>query len=276
MMTTMRRPLLLLFAFFLVRPAKAEDYAPAQLAFAVYAAGLNVLNIESDVNLAATNYRVDLNFRTAGLFGALFHSDVNSFAQGDWAGNMPRPLRFASWGMVRGDQRRTILDYHNGQPVVTVLDPPQEDDRDPVPPAMEHDTMDTLSAMAMLVRAVAATGRCEGQVTTFDGRRVLQITSHTTGEETLRTEGRSSFSGPALRCDLDGIQTAGFKHDENEASLHRIHHSTAWLARIMPGAPALPVRVVFETNYFGHATAYLTSATPEGSGPLVSGAARNP
>jgi hypothetical protein len=254
--------------------AQANENGSAELSFAVYAAGLNVLNIRTDVDLRPDSYRIDLNLRTAGLFGALFRSDINSFVQGLWHGTQPAPERFASWGVVRGAPRETVLDYRDGQPVVTILQPPADPDRDPVPPAMEHDTIDTLSAMAMLVRDVAASGRCEGKATTFDGRRVLQITAHTAGMEVLQKEGRSSFAGPALRCDFDGLQTAGFQHDESEAGLHRVHHSTAWLAPVLPGRPDLPVRVMFETNYFGHAIAYLTRAAPMGPGPLVSGASR--
>ena len=91
--------------------------------------------------------------------------------------------------------------------------------------------------------------------------RVADIASHTVGEEILPHDDRSSFSGPALRCDVEGRQLAGFLHDESPADLHRIQHSTAWLARLVPGGPRLPVRVVFETHYFGHGTAYLTDLT---------------
>ena len=233
-----------------------------------------MLTIVSDVSLAPQSYRIDLNFKTAGLIGALFHSDVNSYVQGGWNGNQPAPLRFATWGVVRGDVRRTLIDYHNDQPTVVQLEPKTEPDRDPIPPGMDHNTVDTLSGMAMLVRAVAATGRCEGHVVTFDGRRVLDITAHTGGMETLEKEGRSSFAGPAMRCDIDGLQTAGFQHDESEAELHRIHKSTAWIAQVLPGSPLLPVRVMFETNYFGHATAYLTGAVPTPPGPSASGVSR--
>jgi len=254
--------------------ARAQDALPERLQFAVYAAGLNVLNIISDVELSQQNYRIDLNFRTAGVFGALFHSDINSFVQGTWNGAVPAPVRFASWGITRGEPRETIIDYHETQPVVIKLEPKEDKDRDPVPSALQRNTVDTLSAMAMLVRAVADTGKCEGELTTFDGRRVLRITAHTAGLETLQSEGRSSFNGPALRCDFDGLQTAGFQHDESDAELHRIHHSTAWLAKVSPDQPALPVRVMFETTYFGHAIAYLTTATPKPPGALASGAAR--
>ncbi len=276
-MTLMCRFALLFALLLLVRPALAQGEvqgvalgdAPVHLTFALYAAGLRVVTLESDVDLGVRTYRIDLNFRTSGLYGALVHNDVNSFVQGAWDGARPVPLRFASWGVVGGDSRRTVIDYPQGEPRVTTLEPPEEEDRDPVPVALQRDTVDTLSAMAMLVRDVAQTGRCDGTVTTFDGRRVLRIAAHTTGMETLGADGRSGFAGPALRCDFDGVQTGGFQHDVSEAELRRVHHSTAWLARVLPGEPLLPVRVMFEAHVIGHATAYLTGAAPLGPGVLT-------
>jgi hypothetical protein len=249
---------------FLPYPAQAQDRAPVQLNFAVYAAGLNVVNIQSGVDLGRSGYRIDLSYRTVGVFGLLFHSEIHSFVQGAWAGSGLEPLRFASWGTLRGSPRRTVIDYARGQPLVRTLEPVDDELRDPVPVNMQRDTIDTLSAMMLLVRQVAATGRCGGHTTTFDGRRVLEITAHTAGNEVLETEGRSSFSGVALRCDFEGQQLAGFQHDEDADELHRIHHNSAWLAQVLPGGPKLPVRVVFETHYFGHATAYLTGVVAPG------------
>jgi hypothetical protein len=127
---------------------------------------------------------------------------------------------------------------------------------------MQHDTLDTLSAMAYLVRAVTDTGKCDGTVRTFDGRRVFEIESRTAGEDILRPDFRSSFAGPTLRCDMKSRQLAGFQHDADEAELKKVLESQAWLAPILPGQPKLPVRVVFSTRFFGAATAYLTEATP--------------
>jgi hypothetical protein len=127
---------------------------------------------------------------------------------------------------------------------------------------MQRDTLDSLSAMAFLVRQVAQTGRCDGTVRIFDGRRVLETSSHTVGMEVVRPDYRSKFQGTALRCDMRARQLAGFQHDADEAEIRRIHISQAWLAPLVPGQPALPVRVVFETRFFGSATAYLTEFGP--------------
>ncbi len=252
----------------LLTPACAQAQQPAavHLGFVVYAAGLSVVRLQSEVEITPERYRIDLAYRTTGLFGAFFSSEISSFVQGRWAGARPQPVMFASWGTLRGANRRTVIDYVAGQPKIRTLEPADESDRDPVPPAMQHDTVDSLSAMAMLVRQVNSTGRCDGHTTMFDGRRLSEITSHTVGIENLEPESRSSFSGPALRCEMVGRQLGGFQHDVSEAELHKLHYSTAWLAAVVPGGQKLPVRVTFETRFFGHATAYLTEAA--GRGPI--------
>ena len=240
--------------------AMAADAVPTHLDFSVYAAGLNILKLQSDVDIRPDRYRINLAYRTTGLLSAVISSQIDSFAQGRWNGVHPLPIRFGSWGQLSGTNRRTEIDYVGGQPEIRALEPASESDRDPVPASMQRDSMDTLSAMAMLLRQVATSGRCDGQAKMFDGRRLSEITVRTAGTETLEAESRSSFAGPALRCEMTGRQLAGFKHDTDEAELRKPHFSTAWFAPVTPGGQMLPVRVIFETRFFGHAIAYVTQA----------------
>lgn len=258
----MIRSVLLALLLALPGAAARAEPPPARLGFAIYAAGLNVMVIDSQADIGPDAYRIDLAYRSTGLFGTLFPTTIDSVAHGTWSGLEARPQRFASWGTLRSAPRRITIEYVAGQPALRELEPASEEDRDGVPPDLQRNTIDTLSAMAFLVRSVAETGRCDGQVRSFDGRRVIEITARTAGRETLRSDYRSSFAGPALRCDFAGRQLAGFKQDVSESERKRINESSAWLAPILPGQPALPVRIVFETRFFGNATAFLTAAVP--------------
>jgi hypothetical protein len=241
--------------------AAAQDRAPLHLRYAVYAAGVNVVDIDSRLDLFAKRYRIDLAYHTVGVLSLISHNQIESFAEGSLSGQGPQPLRFASWGTLRGTPRRTVIDYINGQPLLREQVPENDNDRELVPVSMQRGTMDTLSAIVTLVREVSEKGRCDGQSETFDGRRLLQISSRTVGEEKLGTEDRSSFSGTALRCDFTGRQLAGFQPDDEAEERAKVHRYQAWLAPLTPGGPRLPVRVVFETRFFGNATAYLTGAS---------------
>ncbi len=229
--------------------------------FATYAAGLNVVNFTGHLSADAREYRLELAYRTSGLFGAMIHSDMDTRVNGIWTDNSVEPLQFYSWGDIRGRARRTLINYADGVPDVRDLQPPNEEEREPVPVAEQRNTVDTLSAIALLMRHVADTGRCEGNVQTFDGRRLARISVVTAGEETLTRSHGSDFSGPALRCDFTGQQLAGFRRDDDPKEVRQPHHGSAWFAHEVPGAMPVPVRISFRTQWFGDAVAYLTKVS---------------
>jgi hypothetical protein len=112
--------------------------------------------------------------------------------------------------------------------------------------------------MAHLVRLIGQTGRCESRMRLFDGRRLSDVEARTVGIETLEPTSRSTFHGPALRCDFEGRLLAGFPSDEDRTRAAQPRGGSAWFAQLSPDGPPLPVRITFETRFFGHATMYLT------------------
>ncbi|MGI3775908.1 MAG: DUF3108 domain-containing protein [Janthinobacterium lividum] len=248
-------------ALLLVAPAAvAAEPAPAvTVAYVAYAAALPVLRLHASYAIGPAAYEVKLAFDTAGVFGVLLHAHVDSTATGRLEDSGAHPDRYYSAGSIRGRPHVVQIDYAAGEPRIVQLSPKADEEREPVPPALQAGTVDNLSAMAELISAVARTGRCDGTRRTFDGSRLSELSSRTVGEETLEPTGRSSFSGRALRCDLEGRQLAGFPKDADRAAVARPLHGSAWFASISPGTPAVPVRISFETRFFGAATAYLVA-----------------
>jgi Protein of unknown function (DUF3108) len=245
-------------------PAMAQAPGSSfKFSYQTYAAGFNVLDINGSFSADPQNYQLELNYHTSGFLGALFRFQLDSRVNGTWTRDSVDPLQFYSWGDVRGRPRRTLIEYQDGMPVVRDLQPPHDQDRQPIPPDMERNTVDSLSAMALLMHEVATTGRCDGSVDTFDGRRVSRITSHTVGEESIAPSHDSPYAGTTLRCDFTGQQLAGFVLDQDQARLRKPHHGSAWFATVAPGGMPVPVRITFDADWFGQATAYLTSITPE-------------
>lgn len=241
----------------LIAPSAGE--AGERLRYAVYAAGFNILAVEATAEIGETNYRVDLAYRTVGLLGTFFPSNMESSVQGGWTSAGPAPHRFATWGMARGRNRRTVIDYLTGQPVLRELDPPVEEERETVPPGADRDTVDTLSGMAFVVREVIRTGKCDGRAKLYDGRRVLDVVARPVGREVLAADSRSAFSGPAVRCDFEGRQLAGFMKDMDSAERQKLHLNRAWFAAPGPGRAIMPVRIEFEARIVGQATAFLAA-----------------
>ena len=245
---------------FVAVPAAAQ-VAQVQLAYDTYAAGLEVMQMRAHFGLGPWNYRVDVDYHTTGLVGLLYRGTQLNTVRGNWQAEHAEPMEFFGKGVWRGHERVTRIDYDHGLPQIKELEPPQETEREPVPVELQVHTMDTLSALAQLMRHVQNDHACETSVRTYDGRRVLEVAAHTGGPDQLVATSRSTFSGPALRCDFEGRELAGFLLGENDAEHHRPLHGSAWLAPILHDAPALPVRIAFQTRWFGMATMYLTGAT---------------
>ncbi len=248
---------LILFGLTLsAQPALAQP-TPVTLHYAAYITGLKMIDVEASVALAPQSYRLAVGYRLTGIVGALFSGDAVTTVQGRFVGDAAVPIDFLSTGHFRGEPRTTQIEWHDGNPVITQMIPPDDTERDPVPPADRLHTIDSLSAMAVLLRRVGSTGRCDGQVRTFDGRRLSELQAHTVGEETLAATSRSLFQGTALRCDFEGRQLAGFLRDADQSALRRPQRGSAWFARLTPGAAPVPVRISFNLRSFGDATMYL-------------------
>lgn len=238
--------------------AAAAQTAPVQLTYAAYFSGVNVADMQANFALSPQTYRVQLSFQVVGAAAALFRANGISTVDGRFQGDRAVPHQVVSTGQSNGKAREMEMHWAGDQPTVVRMQPPVEPEREPVPPAEQARTIDSLSAMAVLLHRVWTTGRCESDVRTFDGRWTTRIAVKTAGEETLEPTTRSPFNGTALRCDIEGQQLAGFWRDKDEAALHKPHRATVWFARAMPGQPLVPVRIAIETRGFGEATLYLT------------------
>ncbi len=240
--------------------AGAQPANPALHAhYAAYSSGLNVVDMDARLALTRQSYRLELSYRTTGFVGALVQVHGNTRVEGSFGANRPLPRELFSTGSVRGVPHVTQIEWIKGKPTILQMVPPIADDnRDPVPEIDQAGTVDSLSAIAEIMRNVAATGRCDGSLNTFDGRRLADLSSHTVGMEELPRTSRSSFSGQALRCDFIGHQLGGFSHDTSRTELQKPQHGSAWFASVHPGEPPIPVQFSFQTRVFGEATAYLT------------------
>jgi hypothetical protein len=255
--------------------AAPSPQAPAATAmhasYETYAAGMKVADVAAGFSFGPWTYQMAFAYRTTGLVGFFFRGHEHDTASGAWKGDAAAPVTFLGQGLWRGLQREVRLAYQQGHPMVQALIPPNDGEREDVPEAQRTNTIDSISALAQLVHVVAATGRCDTSVHTYDGRREVEITAHTAGEEQLAPTDRSSFAGKALRCDFEGRLIAGFKHDDDRTRAAKPMHGSAWLAPAGAGGMMLPVRLSFQTRWFGDATMYLTDVGPGASVTLADG-----
>lgn len=260
-----RLPAALLVLLILAPGAADAQVTQVKLAYDTYAASLEIMQMHVFFGLGPWNYRINLDYHTTGLVGFFYRGHQVNTVRGLWDDEHAVPLEFFGDGLWRGQQRRTLIDYEHGQPDVKQLEPPQISEREPVPADMQRNTMDTLSALAELMRNVDLRHTCDTTAHTFDGRRILEIVARNGGTESLAATNRSSFSGPAMRCDFEGREVAGFLIGDDDPDHRKPLRGSAWLASVAPEAAPLPVRIAFQTRWFGEATMYLTSVAAAGA-----------
>ena len=252
----------------LAPPARAEGVLAR---YEVRARGLNVMRAEVLFDLSGPRYRVRTRVLPVGIGGLFGGGEQVSATEGSWRGADPLPRRHSSEGEWRGARRAVLLDYappsgNGAAPLLRVLEPPIEAEREPVPDAMRRNTVDSLSAMAKLLRAVGDTGRCEGEAPVYDGRRRSDFRAWTEGTDELRRTGGGAFAGPALRCGFLGHVVAG-RHAgyERENAGRPPQPVTAWVARPLPGRAAIPVLIEMQGRWFGAIRIVLTGVEPAGT-----------
>lgn len=248
-------------------PAGRAQAAPTGTLSASYdgfAHGVLALRLTASFTLTPGAYSARLEFHTAGMLGWMVRTESDSQVVGRFVAgrtDAAMPLHFDATGFAHGHNRLTHIVYEAGNPVVQMLQPPAETERQAVPAPLTAHTVDTLSAIALLMRQVAETQSCSGSARTFDGRRLTSLTATTAGPAMLAPNRQLGFDGKALRCDFVGTELAGFLTSKDEALQRRPRHGTAWVAPLVPGAPPLPVKVVFDHDQLGTVTLVLTSVS---------------
>ena len=254
-----------LFAAGLALLPVAATAAPGdvKLTYNVYAHGFRAMQMLAQVRMTPSGYAISLSYHTTGLANMINRSQVVSTAAGAFDGARVVPARFSSSGYARGAERHDELTYHDGNPAVTVRTP-DEPDRDKVAPSATVGTIDTLSAIMLMLHGVIDGHGCGEQAKVFDGLRLSQVTATDAGEVQVESSDRSPYAGAAHRCDFVANQTGGILHDADEAKSRRPMHGTASLA-IPQGSGVsvpVPIRAGFDNPMLGYANLFLVKAEP--------------
>jgi len=258
---------LLLAALFPPSARAAPPPIALRLVYTAYADGLATVQMAAALELTPRGYGLSFDYHTVGVVGFLFPGHDLAEAAGTWRGDAAEPRIFESRGSWNGRQYDVVIGYAGGVPEVRRLVPSEADRREPVPAPLQQATIDTVSAMALLLQRVIEDGSCRLAVRVFDGRRLVALQAEPAGTDRLGVTARSFFHGPALRCDLRGRLLAGFLRSDGPAMRRRVNHGVVWFAHPVPGLPLLPVRIAFSTGWFGAAMMYLTNiaAGPRGA-----------
>jgi hypothetical protein len=242
--------------------AGKPEAARLGLAYEVYSAGLHVLAIDLGVGLGLADYEVIASIRTTGIVGWIF--DWHQFVEttGALSGDKVEPLRYRSEALGRSGRRRVEIDYAKGD--VAALDvfplPRDDEDREEVEPALRRGTVDPISALLAIVRTVSKGRGCTESLAVFDGRRRYDLVLTDRGPRPAVESRYVRVDEGVRQCDFVVHPIAGHrKRAAGARDERRLRQGRAWLAPIMAGAPATPVRIEFDGDW-GETIVHLRAA----------------
>lgn len=247
-------------AFLLVAVLLVPGAAGAAGMLATYevdAAGITILRIQARIVLTDRGYSLTTRSRTVGLAGVLSRGDRTATAEGDWQGQAARPRQYRVEGLWRGENSVVRIDYPGGQPRLLQLHP-REEEREPVPAALQQNSIDGMAALAQLARVVAETGRCDGRAAIYDGRRRSDLASRTLGQQPVRASG-SVPGGQALVCAFESRMVAGLRRTEDPERARRPREHQALILPARDGWPPMALQVDMSTAWFGTLRANLVA-----------------
>lgn len=238
------------FLALLLMPLQA-GLSPAGAAEAVYQVtqtGIAIVEITAQFETRPDGYWMRSVSRAVGIGRLFAPHEIRSEVEGAWRAEGVAPQSFQAEGNWRGDARRTVLLYREGMPQPLEMEPPEGATNEPVPLPARRGAIDGLSAFALMSRTVTQTGRCDLAGPIFDGRRRLDWSSRTIGSVRITHAGKEIES---LQCGLESRLVAGVRIGDDPARATQPRPAMAWLAKVDPRLPPIPVRVEFPSTIFG-------------------------
>ena len=245
---------------------RAEAPSALELEYKAYIGGLHAVSFQARVGLGDADYRAQVRLHSDGMLAKLVDFSLEAKAAGLAGNGGLRPRRFQVASQWRESTGRLVeIDYaKGGAPALRVEPPADEDDRDEVPEALRWDTLDPISATLELVQQLARSGRCEGEVAVFDGRRRYNVITQHLGETVLKASKVAPYGGPAIRCGVSFERIAGFwRQPRREQSGEP--NVEVFLAPMTAWTPPVPVRI-HAKNALGAVRVHLVAAGPVDGG----------
>lgn len=248
---------------------------PVVATYRVQVGGVAVLDVLATLDLTDRAYRLEVTAMTGGFLGRIFPWRTVSRSEGAVRPDGLAPTHHSQSSVFREKPRNVTLDYDGqGNVVVSVTPPPEEDDREPVPDAQRHATYDPLTAFLTVMTAAGRGEACTRSLPVYDGRRRYDMIFEDVGQRLVGVSRYSIFAGSARQCRVTYRPVAGYSRVSPSGGLWPRDRETAqrppaelWIAPVVPGVPPLPVRLETESD-LGAVIIHLTSLKAPNAPPL--------
>lgn len=256
-------------------PAQASE--KHTLTYDVYAGGIHVLEAAIDVDTREKGrYSLIMNAQTRGFLASLapwsgsFETHGWRVSADDW-----RPELHKSVSVWREEEEIKEYNYSKdgGFQNLYVKDFKKKRKKRTVEMDITKDTTDVLTAAFMVFENVRDVGECSGESLVFDGKRRFKMTFKNEDAEMLKPVKYNVFEGVAAKCTVEVEPAGGRWHNKprgwmsiQEQGRDKGTMPTLWLAKVIEGAPAIPVKMQIKTNYgtlFMHMTKHEYTSGPQ-------------
>ena len=226
----------------------------------VYAGGFHVVSSDLLIDLhAKTNYLLRLSAFTHGLLGKLapWHGVFETKGWYNPKSAQAQPEMHSSNTTWR-DEREVIEFAYNKDGTFKEHRIYNDKKNGPQPPLPElsKDSTDVLSATLAVMNHISKTGKCEGSEKIFDGARSYNLVYNHKADVILKATDLNVYSGPAVECTVEVKPLKGRWHEKprgwmsiQEQGRDRGTMPTVWFAQMIPGGPAIPVKIRVKTQY---------------------------
>jgi hypothetical protein len=238
--------------------ATASDSVPLEIGYEVYFSGMHILSVDAELLNDADRYELKVASVTRGITDFFVGWKGEALSRGVLAGDLAVPQAYTNRGIWKGKTRNIDIAYRpdgevDSYKVVPEPDPEKVND---LPENAEFGTVDPLSVIAQVTRALNSGRSCDGNFAVFDGRRRYDVTVSDKGVQAIEPNEYSVYNGDAVVCALD-FKVLGGDRKEKSKYAATARDRRVFVASPEAGGPAVPVRLQVETDY-GTLMAHLT------------------
>jgi hypothetical protein len=209
---------------------------------------VRILEAQITIRTSGQRYRMDMEAELVGPPSWVEDYKLESFSEGLLGEAGPEPKIYPIESDEGDEDHWVQLTYANGLPLVEADTNLEKKRREPVGDALKQDSIDPLTGLLSLVLQVAAKGSCEGKVPVFDGRRRFDVSLADAGAGEVAKSRINAYEGPTRRCEVKLTPIAGYRYSGHDKA--QFPESVVLQgAELVPGLPALPVRLDTEIEY---------------------------
>jgi hypothetical protein len=226
-----------------------EGYLPLP----VIGARIKAANANVSAWIGPRAYNIASRAEAAGIVGWFVDYNLTISATGSVTDAGLRPSHYDSFNKDGKKNRRVLVDFLPDDVVTTAT--PRFGDMG-VPPA-SHDqkmeAMDPLTAIVQLTLAADATpaNPCGGPIRAYDGKQRYDLKLTFVERIAYRSD---AYTGPALKCDVEYVELAGFK-DKTPEQRAKDRKDVVWtnmiLAELDGGTVTPPVKIEARSRAHG-------------------------